>query len=70
MRTEVKVCNATRERGLIEGLGKYSMIAGRIKGLLKVYDHKFKVRSLHGLVLHQAHLACTDVSMDYREYCL
>ena len=54
MRTEVKVCNTTRERGIIEGLGKYSMIAGRIKDLLKVYDHKVKVRSLHGLVLHQA----------------
>ena len=40
MRTEVKVCNTTRERGIIEGLGKYSVIAG----LLKVYDHKFKVR--------------------------
>lgn len=66
MRTEVKVCNTTRERGIIEGLGKYSVIAG----LLKVYDHKFKLRSLHGLVLHQAHLACTGVSMDYREYCL
>lgn len=33
------------------------MIAGRIKGHPKVYDHKFKMGSLHGLVLHQAHLA-------------
>ena len=32
----MKVCNTTRERGIIEGLGEYSMIAGRIKGLLKV----------------------------------
>ena len=32
----MKVCNTTRERGIIEGLGEYSMITGRIKGLLKV----------------------------------